>query len=157
MLEGSKVAAIKEKSDFVDVGIYKLTPPFMQALKSAKTFLSSQQGAGGELRLMAGFRMLIHNGQMRGYDVLATPWVQIGDHEGLRGILSARDFFERYLRRQGDFERSSVDCEAENSQIINSVVFGHGKLTDCRIENSLVYVGKEVAGLHISNSIEAVG
>jgi len=156
LLKGSGVAAIKERSDFVDAGIYKLTPAFMQALKSARNSISRGRPASGELRLMAGFKELLASGQAVGYEALAGPWVQIGDHEGLRGILSAKDFFRRYLGRKADFEESSVDCSAENSKIINSVVFGPGRLEDCRIENSLAYVSRVAEGIRISDAIEAV-
>ena len=153
-LEEGRVKAVKCESDYVDVGLYKLTPAFTQALKGLNQ--RRREESPGELRLMQGFRKLLEDGQTVGYQVQLPPWVQMGDHEGVSGVLAAKDFFREYLRRDADYENSSVDCEVEDSEIINSVVFGPGKLTRCRIENSLVYAGRDVDGLHISGALEAL-
>jgi len=152
-LEESRVKAVKCRSDFVDVGLYKLTPAFTRTLRGLNQ--SCKENLRGELRLMQGFKKLIEDGQTPGYQVQPPPWVQTGDHEGLSGVLAVKDFLREYLRRGADHENSSVDCEAEDSQIINSVVFGPGKITDCRIENSVVYAGRELKELRISDALEA--
>ena len=153
-LEESRVKAVKCRSDYVDVGLYKLTPAFTQTLRDLNQ--CREENLRGELRLMQGFRKLIEDGETVGYQVLPAPWVQTGDHEGVGGVLAVKDFLREYLRRGADFENSSVDCEAEDSEIINSVVFGPGKIIDCRIENSLVYAGKDLEGLSICDTLKAL-
>jgi hypothetical protein len=103
---------------------------------------------------------LIESGESVAALPAAEPWVQIGDHTGLEGVLAANRFFLANAHRTAygggptdEVDASSVEPSTERCHLIQAVVAGPGRLRHCRLERCLVFCGREVAGVSLANAI----
>ena len=84
-----------------------------------------------------------------------APWIQIGDHSGVDGVLEAMQFFRE---RTGTVDLSaSVDAGVSDTAIDQSVVFGPGEISGGAISQSLEYVGGSTGAVTLHHEIAAVG
>ena len=142
-----RVTAVGGPGPWVDMGIWLLHPSAWQHLPQAP-------GSDGESRFLAGIApMLRARLAVRG--VPATqPWIQLGDHDGVRSVDRALRFFNRCLPSTGP-EPDWVQVHRVNSRFHHSVVFGGGSAEGCVLNRSLVYCRSRMHGVEASEAVLA--
>jgi UDP-N-acetylglucosamine diphosphorylase / glucose-1-phosphate thymidylyltransferase / UDP-N-acetylgalactosamine diphosphorylase / glucosamine-1-phosphate N-acetyltransferase / galactosamine-1-phosphate N-acetyltransferase len=146
--KGGFATELFSDSHWVDRGVWMLSPGVL-------AYLESVTGDLGELRLMGGVQRMLEEGVVIGVCCSKEPWVQIGDHTGVSGVIEA-------MRHIGgavgtDCPEGSVDAATADCAITDSVVVGPGELRNSRVDRSLVYVYGLVDGAVSSDGVYVLG
>ena len=147
-VKGGAVIGLFIDSEWVDRGVYLLPPILLE-------YLMAGRAEGSELRLMRGVERMMASGHHVVACRSAEPWVQLGDHTGVDGVIGAMRYLRDLLAM--DDPRGSVGTEVLNSVVEESVVFGPGRLRNSRIAESLVYVRDNVEDICCRGEIVVVG
>ncbi len=143
--EDRLVTGFGNQGQWADLGFYRLTPEFFDKIKKARPILKNEE----ELKILPVIDIFLD--QLKPKVVFSKqPWVQIGDHQEVDGVIKAKDFL--YSGSQKPIP-SSIDCSTKNCQIKDSLVFGPGKLEECKIKKSLVYIRTQAQNRNTSNQI----
>jgi len=136
--EDGRVTGLWTLNPWVDRGLWKFSPAIFESLVQAERRDSI-------LRALRGVEAMLKAGERVEVLLSDEPWIQLGDHAARQSVLDACHFF---LRQQGrvyygegkncQIYGSSLEVTAENCHIVNSVVFGRGKLLNSRVESSVV-------------------
>jgi UDP-N-acetylglucosamine diphosphorylase / glucose-1-phosphate thymidylyltransferase / UDP-N-acetylgalactosamine diphosphorylase / glucosamine-1-phosphate N-acetyltransferase / galactosamine-1-phosphate N-acetyltransferase len=144
---GGLVTDLFSGSRWVDRGVWMLSQQVLATLEAATLGL-------GELRLMHGVRRMLENGAEIGVCASRKPWIQIGDHTGVSGVIEAMRHIGEAVGREdseGSVEVTTRDCE-----IHDSVILGPGTMTCSQVDRSLVYVNGLVDDVEISDKVEVL-
>jgi len=133
---------------WVDRGIWLLSSSIFQQIQEM-----SDSEDTHEVRMLKAIQRLIGNGTDVAAYLTYEPWIELGDHEPLKSVLKALQFF----REKEGLKDSSIgsQIEVENSKIENSLVFGSGKITGSRIENSAIYLKGNLENQNLADRISA--
>ena len=139
---------------WVDRGVWVFSPAIFE-------YIEQYDGGKGEIRTIRVVERMLCEHVNVGVHLAAEPWIQLGDHSGVRGVLEALRFFLGkagcdtfcVANRNSSVEHSSVDVAVTDCHIEHSVVFGTGELREIEIANSLVYVNGSVAHRRIAEKI----
>ena len=142
------VTGVFVDSAWVDRGVWLLAPGFLE-------YLDGTPWQNGELRIMRVVERMVGAGCPIAACMDEQPWIQIGDHSGVDGVLEAMEFFRGWSGRAGD--AATADVRGVDVAITDSVVFGPGEIVGGTISRSLVYVGGSAAGVALHHEIAAVG
>jgi len=142
------VTGFSNHGQWADLGFWHLTPIIFKLIKETRPNLKNEQ----ELKMLA-----VLNSNLKKIKPKVTfslqPWVQIGDHQGVKGILAAKNYL---YQKNGYPVPSSIDSQIINSQIDNSLIFGPGKLVNSKVKNSLVYLKNTAKNQEISDQIAVI-
>jgi NDP-sugar pyrophosphorylase family protein len=154
-MQGYREEALAE-SPWVDRGIWLFAPIIFN-------YMENIEFHGGQLRALVAVQDMINDGiSVRGY-ISDDPWVELGDHAPLESVLNALKFFREshkpkandMLNHDSKIRNSSVAVETSDCDISNSLIFGEGILTLSQIQDSVVYCGKPVSKVKVTNAIRA--
>ena len=146
--EAGRVTGVFVDSAWVDRGVWLLAPRILD-------YLDGTPWQNGELRIMRVVERMVGAGCPIAACMDEQPWIQIGDHSGVEGVLEAMKFFCGLSGRAN--AAAPVDVGGVDVAIADSVVFGPGQIEGGTISRSLVYVGGAAAGVTLHDEIAAVG
>lgn len=138
-VSGNEVLKVRTDDITADRGIWKFTPEIF-------SYLSTSKKVRGEQRILEAVQDMIDNNVTVEAEAFQDEWVQIGDHDGEKGILKTKDFFldkaglSNYTGAKtvkSRIEKSSVEVPVYNSTIVNSLIFGEGKLQDTELKDTV--------------------
>ena len=146
------------ENTWADRGVWMFSPAILD-------YAEKYNGHGSEIRMMRVVERMLEDCVPVGVHLAEEPWVQIGDHSGVQGVLEALEFFlakagrDTYcVANRGSLVRcSSVDVEVRDCCIEHSVVFGTDELVDTEIRSSLVYVNGGAVPLSVARDVVVLG
>ncbi len=146
--EGNLIT-FSNNGNWADLGFWRLTPDIFKFIEKTRPEFDRAE----EVKMLPVIEKckkklnpIINRNQ--------EPWIQIGDHMEVEGVIIAKDYLGKkyYQKEEGE---SSVQVKTTNSQIDNSIIFGPGRLKNSKISNSLVYLCQDNDNLDLNREIWA--
>jgi len=143
------ITGFSNNGNWADLGFWRFTPEIFKFIEQSRDDFKKAE----EVKMLPVIEKNLKQLKPR-INKNQEPWIQIGDHMEIEGVLIAKDHLgHKYYDK--DRRESSIRVKTSNCQINNSVIFGSGKLNNSKISNSLVYLDQNKDNLKLNRKIWA--
>ena len=146
------VTAFGGDSQWIDRGTWLVSPYVLD-------YIAAFGRTQGELRFLNVLDRMMGDGHEVAGVQHPEPWIQIGDHEGVAGVIAAQRKLQQIGARDvlpEEPPRPLTSPALEDSHVEDSVVFGSGTIRNSHLARSLVYCGSRLEGVQLAEGILCV-
>jgi bifunctional UDP-N-acetylglucosamine pyrophosphorylase/glucosamine-1-phosphate N-acetyltransferase len=147
--KSNQITKFSNNDNWADLGFWRLTPEIFKLIEKSREDFENAE----EVKMLPVIEKYLDKLKPR-INKNEEPWIQIGDHMGVKGVLIAKDYLGKKYKNKKERE-SSIQTKTKNCQIENSLIFGPGKLENSKISDSLVFLNKDESNLKLNKKIWA--